>query len=222
MTHPSDKCVKRLTQEQKLIRASPPEFIKATPEEGNILVWYYVLDGPQGTPYEGGKFLGKVKFPPDYPFAPPSIMMTTPNGRFKTDTRLCLSISDFHPKDWNPIWNAGTILTGLLSFMVGTDQTHGSVETSNTHKKELAKKSHRFNLTQPYYEKLFPDDYAVSKEKIAAEASANNSTSEGDANGDEGEPSKNPVADITSRVLQGIMMGSIGAIFLYVFFGSGS
>lgn len=33
--------------------------------------------------------------------------------------RLCLSISDFHPDTWNPAWSVGTILTGLLSFMVG-------------------------------------------------------------------------------------------------------
>ena len=44
--------------------------------------------------------------------------MITPNGRFQTNTRLCLSISDFHPDTWNPAWSVATILTGLLSFMV--------------------------------------------------------------------------------------------------------
>lgn len=44
--------------------------------------------------------------------------MITPNGRFQTNTRLCLSISDFHPDTWNPAWSVSTILTGLLSFMV--------------------------------------------------------------------------------------------------------
>ena len=44
--------------------------------------------------------------------------MMTPNGRFQTNTRLCLSISDFHPDTWNPAWSVATILTGLLSFMV--------------------------------------------------------------------------------------------------------
>ena len=45
-------------------------------------------------------------------------MMITPNGRFQINTRLCLSISDFHPDTWNPAWSVATILTGLLSFMV--------------------------------------------------------------------------------------------------------
>eukprot|EP00331_Platyophrya_macrostoma_P000152 CAMPEP_0176407460 /NCGR_PEP_ID=MMETSP0127-20121128/1423_1 /TAXON_ID=938130 /ORGANISM="Platyophrya macrostoma, Strain WH" /LENGTH=226 /DNA_ID=CAMNT_0017786667 /DNA_START=25 /DNA_END=705 /DNA_ORIENTATION=- len=166
---PSDRCVERLKREVKIIRASPPEFVAAAPDESNILLWYYVINGPKGTPYEGGKYIGKVKFPNDYPFAPPSIMMTTPNGRFKTETRLCLSISDFHPKEWNPVWNCGTILTGLLSFMVADDITHGSIETSSDYKRELAKKSHRFNIQLPQYEKLFPEAFAESKAIVLAE-----------------------------------------------------
>jgi ubiquitin-protein ligase len=44
--------------------------------------------------------------------------MTTPSGRFQPDTRLCLTMSDFHPSSWNPSWSVATILNGLLSFMV--------------------------------------------------------------------------------------------------------
>lgn len=45
--------------------------------------------------------------------------MITPNGRFQSNTRLCLSMSDFHPDTWNPAWSVESILKGLLSFMVG-------------------------------------------------------------------------------------------------------
>ena len=69
--------------------------------------------------FSGGFYHGKLIFPQDYPFKPPRILMLTPNGRFQTNTRLCLSISDFHPDTWNPAWSVATILTGLLSFMVG-------------------------------------------------------------------------------------------------------
>jgi ubiquitin-conjugating enzyme E2 J2 len=31
--------------------------------------------------------------------------MITPNGRFETNRRLCLSISDFHPETWVPTWS---------------------------------------------------------------------------------------------------------------------
>ena len=63
----------------------------------------------------------KVSYP-----QPPSVIMFTPNGRFKTGRRLCLSmsgtpflcffffletsdmmilLSDFHPETWNPMWS---------------------------------------------------------------------------------------------------------------------
>lgn len=76
------------------------------------------MKGPEETPYEGGYYHGKLIFPGEFPFQPPSIYMNTPNGRFKVNTRLCLSISDFHPDTWNPTWSVSSILLGLLSFMV--------------------------------------------------------------------------------------------------------
>eukprot|EP00158_Paraphelidium_tribonemae_P001018 Partr_v1_DN23857_c0_g1_i4_m63796 putative Ubiquitin-conjugating enzyme e2 len=87
---------KRLMKEYAAIQASPPPFILAKPAEKNILEWHYVITGPPDSPYVGGEYHGKVIFPPDYPFKPPGIMMITPNGRFKTQTRLCLSMSDYH------------------------------------------------------------------------------------------------------------------------------
>ena len=77
-----------------------------------------MVAGPENSPYEGGYYHGKLIFPQQYPFKPPSILMMTPNGRFKCNVRLCLSISDFHPESWIPSWSTSTILTGLLSFMV--------------------------------------------------------------------------------------------------------
>jgi len=83
------------------------------------------VTGPKDSPYVGGYYHGKLVFPPEFPFKPPSIYMNTPNGRFKTHTRLCLSISDYHPDTWNPAWSVATILTGLLSFMLEKSPTLG-------------------------------------------------------------------------------------------------
>ncbi len=67
---------------------------------------------------------------PEYPFKPPAIMMLTPNGRFKTNTRICMSMSDYHPETWNPLWSVASILTGLLSFMLEDTITAGYLETT--------------------------------------------------------------------------------------------
>lgn len=89
--------------------------------------------------------------------------MITPSGRFKTNTRLCLSFSDFHPDTWNPTWSLSTILTGLLSFMLEEHNSVGSMQTSDTLRRVYAKKSLKFNVTNPIFVELFPDIANVSK-----------------------------------------------------------
>ncbi len=101
--------------------------------------------------------IGKLIFPKQYPLKPPSVMMLTPNGRFKTNRRLCLSMSDFHPESWNPMWSVSTIITGLISFMVETAPTLGSIETSTTQKHFFAKHSLEYNVKDAQFQKLFPE-----------------------------------------------------------------
>lgn len=138
---------KRLTREYQNIQKNPPEYIVAHPSEANILEWHYLLTGAPNTPYEGGQYWGTLIFPPDYPFAPPAIRMHTPNGRFRPSERLCLSISDFHPKSFNPAWSVSTILIGLMSFMNGEEMTAGSISGTPSERKVLAAKSRWWNTT---------------------------------------------------------------------------
>jgi ubiquitin-conjugating enzyme E2 J2 len=138
---------KRLTKEYASISKSPPPYIIAHPSERNILEWHYILTGPPDTPYDGGQYWGTLMFPPDYPFAPPAIRMHTPSGRFQPSTRLCLSISDFHPKSFNPAWEVSTILTGLLSFMTSEEMTTGSVRASEAERKLFAQRTRWWNST---------------------------------------------------------------------------
>ncbi|CAM9024587.1 unnamed protein product [Wickerhamomyces anomalus] len=114
---------KRLTKEYKSMVENPPPFITAHPSERNILEWHYLISGPPDTPYAGGQYHGTLMFTSEYPFKPPAIKMITPSGRFQPNTRLCLSMSDYHPDLWNPAWSVATILTGLLSFMTGDEDT---------------------------------------------------------------------------------------------------
>ena len=138
---------KRLQREYQNIQTSPPPYIVAHPSESNILEWHYILTGPPNTPYEGGQYWGSLMFPPDYPFAPPAIRMHTPSGRFQPSTRLCLSISDFHPKSFNPAWSVSTILIGLMSFMTSSDITTGSIKGTDMERKWYAARSRWWNST---------------------------------------------------------------------------
>ncbi|KAK7959946.1 ubiquitin-conjugating enzyme [Apiospora aurea] len=138
---------KRLTREYKSISQNPPPYIEAHPSDSNILEWHYIITGPEETPYYGGQYWGTLIFPSNYPFAPPAIRMHTPSGRFQPSTRLCLSISDFHPKSFNPAWEVSTILVALLSFMTSEEMTTGSVSSTERERKFLAARSRWWNST---------------------------------------------------------------------------
>ncbi|KAK2748224.1 Ubiquitin-conjugating enzyme E2 6 [Onygenales sp. PD_40] len=138
---------KRLVREYQNIQKNPPPYIIAHPSETSILEWHYILTGPPKTPYENGQYWGTLIFPPEYPFAPPAIRMHTPSGRFQPSTRLCLSISDFHPKSFNPAWEVSTILIGLMSFMTSEEMTTGSMSASEAERKVLAARSRWWNST---------------------------------------------------------------------------
>ncbi len=97
------------------------------PDQSNIQNWHFLIFGLTDCPYEGGFYYGKLAFPNDYPNKPPSIMMITPSGRFNPHTRICLSISDFHPETWNPAWKTESIITALISFMNSEENAVGVI-----------------------------------------------------------------------------------------------
>jgi len=134
-----DMCRRRLQKEYVSYTKSPVKYIRCTPLESDILSWHYTITGPPDSPYEGGTYHGMLKFPTQYPLKPPSVIMYTPSGRFSPGKRLCLSMSDFHPESWNPMWSVSTILTGLFSFMLESSPTFGSIETTTAEKRKLAK-----------------------------------------------------------------------------------
>jgi ubiquitin-conjugating enzyme E2 J2 len=100
-----------------------------------------VIFGLKDCQYEGGFYLGKLVFPNDYPWKPPGIMMVTENGRFRQNAKICLSISDYHPESWNPVWPVKSIIIGLISFMTTDLDTVGSIKMVPDEVKAIAKKS---------------------------------------------------------------------------------
>ena len=56
------------------------------------------------------------------------------------------------------MWSVSTILTGLYSFMIESNPTLGSIETSTKKKRQLAAASLEYNVTSdPLFPKLFPE-----------------------------------------------------------------
>ncbi|SHO77409.1 Similar to S.cerevisiae protein UBC6 (Ubiquitin-conjugating enzyme involved in ERAD) [Malassezia sympodialis ATCC 42132] len=153
----SKAAAKRLGKEASLMEKDPPPLCYARPRDDDLLEWHFILRGPPGTPYEGGEYWGQLLFPEDYPFKPPGIKLQTPSGRFEPDTKICTSMSDYHPGSWNPAWSVASILIGLLSFMCTDEMTAGSVMATPRERRLLAAKSHAFNISQRRFAQLFPD-----------------------------------------------------------------
>lgn len=76
---------RRLLQEYRALTNNPPDGITAGPiSEDDLLHWECLIQGPEDTPFEGGVFPAELKFPKDYPLAPPSMKFLVdiwhPNG----------------------------------------------------------------------------------------------------------------------------------------------
>ena len=135
----------RLRKELVKLQKDPPPGVIAEPDESNILKWHYAVRGPSDTNFDGGVYIGKLVFPSEYPMKPPGIMMLTPSGRFKVNTRLCLSMSDFHPESWNPMWSVATIIQGVQSFMASDELTTGGIKSPASEHRRLAAASIAYN-----------------------------------------------------------------------------
>lgn len=121
---------KRLMLEYKALTEDPPEGIQAGPlNEDDFFNWEAVVMGPPGTPYEGGLFIARLQFPPDYPLNPPKMTFTSeiwhpnvfPNGD------VCISILHAPGHDpnnyesilerWSPMQSAEKILVSVMSML---------------------------------------------------------------------------------------------------------
>ena len=143
----------RLRKELVKLQTEPPPGIIAEPDESNILKWYYAIRGPSDTGFDGGTYVGKLLFPSEYPWRPPSIYMLTPSGRFQVNTKLCMSMSDFHPESWNPLWSVSSIIQGIQSFMASDELTTGGLRSPQSEHKRLAALSMEYN--EKMFSKLF-------------------------------------------------------------------
>lgn len=148
--------VRKLTKELKSLEKDPVVGIQVKPNHNNLLEWFFIFEGPKDSPYEGGNYLGKILFPDNFPFAPPDFKMITPNGRFQTNVKICMSNTGFHSQEWSPAWSLSSLLNGFISIMMD-DKEHGigMIQSDNTVKEKLAEKSLKYNQNSPEYVEYF-------------------------------------------------------------------
>ena len=98
------QAAKRIDKELKYFNGDDVEegFSAGPVDESDMYHWTATLQGPEGSPYEGGTFNLQIEFPKDYPFKPPKIEFTTkvyhPNVKRDTGS-ICL---DLLKDQWSP------------------------------------------------------------------------------------------------------------------------
>lgn len=104
-------------QEIRELESNPSEDYVARPMDDNMFEWHFTIRGPEDSDFAGGIYHGKIHLPNDYPFKPPDILLLTPNGRFEINKKICLSMSGYHPENWQPCWSLRTVLVAMRAFM---------------------------------------------------------------------------------------------------------
>lgn len=140
--------VKRLMRESSELKDRTDEYY-AYPLEDNLFEWHFTVRGPPDSDFEGGLYHGRILLPIEYPMQPPNIILVTPNGRFETNKKICLSISGHHPETWQPSWSIRTALLAIIAFMpTPGNGTIGSLDYTKAERQRLARKSHSWECPE--------------------------------------------------------------------------
>lgn len=117
----------------------------ASPMEDNFFDWHFTIRGPDDSAFSTGVYHGRIEFPMDYPFSPPNFMFLTPNGRFDTRVKICLSVTTFHKEAWQPVWGVRTMLLAIREhFRVEDKGAIGYLGVSEEDRRKLAEESHKY------------------------------------------------------------------------------
>eukprot|EP00457_Paulinella_chromatophora_P012936 gb/GEZN01013190.1/.p1 GENE.gb/GEZN01013190.1/~~gb/GEZN01013190.1/.p1 ORF type:complete len:322 (-),score=80.85 gb/GEZN01013190.1/:43-1008(-) len=159
--------VKRIMAEWRELQKDPPYELHAAPLDDNLFEWHFTIRGADETDFAGGLYHGRILLPTQYPFKPPDVILLTPSGRFQTAMKICLSISGYHPQNWQPAWGIRTVLIALIAFFPTKPQGGiGSLDYSSREKQALAAKSRDFKCEVCCKKniELLPDVSAAEKE----------------------------------------------------------
>ncbi|TVY36164.1 Ubiquitin-conjugating enzyme E2 [Lachnellula occidentalis] len=146
---------KRISKELAEVTTSPPAGIKVSlVDDNNVHNWNIVMDGPEDSPYAGGKFKLLLVLPTDYPFKPPKINFKTriwhPNVTFDEHGSMCIGI--LKPEAWKPSSKILSVLTATQNLLM-EPVPDDAVETTaaNSFKEDRA----GFNKTAKEYTKKY-------------------------------------------------------------------
>jgi len=107
---------RRINKEINDLKRDPPTNCSAGPSADDIYVWDATIMGPSDSPFQGGLYCLKIKFPVDYPFKPPNVVFTTKiyHPNINEAGGICL---DILKDQWTPALSIGKLLLSICSLL---------------------------------------------------------------------------------------------------------
>ena len=108
---------KRIHRELADLQKEPPANCSAGPAGDDPFEWQAAMMGPSSSPYEGGVFFLKVRFPVDYPASPPQVKFVTRIYHPNVDLEGSIAL-DVLQDNWSPALTVSKLLLSLVSLLV--------------------------------------------------------------------------------------------------------
>ncbi|CAF1365922.1 unnamed protein product [Rotaria sordida] len=118
--------IQRLVIHFRELQKNPPPLCYAEPENPSksMIHWVGWIQGPEDTPYAGGKFRLTIDFPADFPYRAPEVRFVTPvyHPNISVTGEICLDI--LHSQ-WSPALTIRGLLISLCSMLADPNSEHG-------------------------------------------------------------------------------------------------
>jgi len=116
---------KRIKKEVEELQADFPDYLNGFDcVEDNVYHWEASINGPEGSPYEGGQFTLKFEYPPEYPMKPPKVTMTTPIYHMAVSESGGVCLAMLKDGQWSPVTNLVKLLAALNDILTDPDPSH--------------------------------------------------------------------------------------------------
>jgi len=114
---PTPRVTRQIIRELTQLRQDPPEGIRICTNEANMLDLTGIIEGPVGTPYEGGYFRIKFNFTDDFPTVPPKCHFFTKlfHPNVSSSGEICVNTLK---KDWQPSFGIAHILVTIKCLLI--------------------------------------------------------------------------------------------------------
>src|SRR3989344_328188 len=128
----------------------PDEYAIFAMDPVDIKTWYLLLRNMKGNhdEYDGGQYIFRMVIPDDFPYKPPQFYALTPNGLYEQNSKCCISIGEYHSRDYRPTLGMRGFSIELANGMITWEKMGTGINLLNTswkEKQKLALNSVEFN-----------------------------------------------------------------------------